>query len=327
MSQNPPRPRLHRRKKQLSVRLDRVLRLLALLLCTLTFLGYFGIWWWVLDLCSHFRPLLALVLIPVALLLCWRKHAVLSVVSLGAIVLNFLAIAPYLYIPRPEGPPATAQRLKIFHANVLAPNNNYEQLLTQIIAENPDVITLTELTPGWMNGLAALKTQYPYVVHNETQDRFGLAIWSRYPIVRKEPQYLGAQERCAILAQLQLERRCLSVVATHPWSPRNEDWAQSRDRQLERLGQHIAAESGPVVLMGDLNVTPWSHGFQYLQALSELRDSQLDQGLAPTWPASSPIRIPIDHCLVSEKVHVLRRNTGEDFGSDHLPLIVMVAVE
>jgi endonuclease/exonuclease/phosphatase (EEP) superfamily protein YafD len=328
MPQNAsPAVRRRRRKKKLVTRLDRILRLLAIFLCVATLLGYLGIWWWVLDLFSHFRPLLALVLIPVGGLLIWRKHLWLSVASLSCLILNFWAIVPYLYILPQDDPPKTAQHLKIFHANVLAPNNSYEQLLSQIIQENPDVITLTELTPGWMNGLAALKTQYPYVVHNETQDRFGLAIWSRFPIVRREPQYLGVTQRCAILGLLQLNKRSLSIVAAHPWSPRNADWAESRDQQLELLGQHIAAESGPLVLMGDLNVTPWSHGFQYLQAISQLRDSQLDQGLAPTWPAHLPIRIPIDHCLISEKVHILRRHTGEDFGSDHLPLIVTVAVE
>lgn len=315
-----------RRKKRLA-RLDRVLRYGALALCLATLLGFLGIWWWVFDLFSHFRPLLALLLAIFAGLLLWRKYLGWSAATVGAFCLNFLAIAPYLYL-NPSAPVSPdARRLKIFHANVLAPNNNYEQLLTQIVQENPDVITLSELTPGWMNGLATLKSQYPYVVHNETQDRFGLAIWSRYPLVRSEPQYLGVQERCAVLAQLQLDRRSLIVVATHPWSPRNAEWAESRDRQLQRLGEHVRGEHGPLVLLGDLNVTPWSNGFQYLLTLSELRDSQREQGLAPTWPANSPIRLPIDHCLVSEQVHILRRHTGEDFGSDHLPLIVTVAVD
>lgn len=326
MSKNPPNT-AKRRKKKLIARLDRVLRLVAISLCAATYLGYLGLWWWVLDLFSHFRPLLALVLAPIVTLLLWRKHLWLGGVALSALILNFGAIAPYLITTPQERPSASAQQFKIFHANVLAPNTCYEELLTQIIQENPDVVTLTELTSGWMTGLGALKTQYPYMVHNETQDRFGLTIWSRFPIVRQEPQYLGVQQRCAILAQLQLNKRCVSIVAAHPWSPRNADWAASRDQQLELLGQHIATESGPVVLIGDLNVTPWSHGFQYLQALSSLRDSQLDYGLTPTWPAHLPIRIPIDHCLVSEKVHVLSRHTGEDFGSDHLPLVVTVAVE
>jgi endonuclease/exonuclease/phosphatase (EEP) superfamily protein YafD len=326
MSKNLPL-RAKRRKKKLITRLDRVLRLVAIALCAATFLGYLGVWWWMLDLLSHFRPLLALALIPTLALLFWRKHHVLSGIALSSLLLNSFAIAPYLILSPQSPPSASAQHLKIFHANVLAPNTNYEELLTEIIQENPDVVTLTELTSGWMKGLGALKIQYPYVVHNETQDRFGLAIWSWFPIVRQEPQYLGMQQRCAVLAQLQLNKRCVSIVAAHPWSPRNADWADSRDTQLELLGQHIAAESGPLVLMGDLNVTPWSHSFQYLQTLSGLRDSQLDQGLTSTWPAHLPIRIPIDHCLVSEKVQVLSRHTGEDFGSDHLPLIVTVAVE
>jgi len=54
-----------------------------------------------------------------------------------------------------------------------------------------------------------------------------------------------------------------------------------------------------------------------------LKDSSLGWGIQPTWPAMFlPLRIPIDHCLVSPDLKIVRRKIGRDIGSDHLPLLV-----
>jgi endonuclease/exonuclease/phosphatase family metal-dependent hydrolase len=48
-------------------------------------------------------------------------------------------------------------------------------------------------------------------------------------------------------------------------------------------------------------------------------------GLQWSWPVGLwPLALPIDHCLVSEKVEVVDRWMGPDVGSDHYPLVVDV---
>ncbi|MDB6052930.1 MAG: hypothetical protein JWN25_453, partial [Verrucomicrobiales bacterium] len=39
------------------------------------------------------------------------------------------------------------------------------------------------------------------------------------------------------------------------------------------------------------------------------------------------IRIPVDHCLDSDRIVVLGRNVGPDVGTEHIPLVVKFAVE
>ena len=41
-----------------------------------------------------------------------------------------------------------------------------------------------------------------------------------------------------------------------------------------------------------------------------------------TWPTYNPLlRIPIDHCLVSEHFMIGEQYQGPDFGSDHYPVL------
>jgi endonuclease/exonuclease/phosphatase family metal-dependent hydrolase len=50
-------------------------------------------------------------------------------------------------------------------------------------------------------------------------------------------------------------------------------------------------------------------------------------GWQTTWPAFLfPMRIAVDHCLVSPELRVLRREVGRSVGSDHLPQLVEIAL-
>ena len=84
-------------------------------------------------------------------------------------------------------------------------------------------------------------------------------------------------------------------------------------------------------MIGDLNATPWSHGYRKLLRESDLYDSLVGSGRQASWPSGMGLAgklgmIPIDHCLVSLGVEVLDRDLGQASGSDHRPLVVGLRV-
>lgn len=85
----------------------------------------------------------------------------------------------------------------------------------------------------------------------------------------------------------------------------------------------------PKLLVGDFNTTMWSPYFADLVKDSGLRDARTGRGLYPSWNAALPafLRIPIDHCLVGDKIEVESLETGNYTGSDHRPLILNVGIE
>jgi endonuclease/exonuclease/phosphatase (EEP) superfamily protein YafD len=93
------------------------------------------------------------------------------------------------------------------------------------------------------------------------------------------------------------------------------------------LAKVVADVEAPIVLLGDLNTTPWSPIYRQFIEDSGLRDARDGFGLLSSWPTGNPpLLIPIDHALVSQQIVVHNLYLGPDVGSDHYPLILDFSV-
>jgi endonuclease/exonuclease/phosphatase (EEP) superfamily protein YafD len=78
-------------------------------------------------------------------------------------------------------------------------------------------------------------------------------------------------------------------------------------------------------VIGDFNVTPFSAVFKKFINTSKLSYCGYGHGYQPTWqksPLLPPLRLALDHCFYSDIIEVLDFYTGEETGSDHLPIVV-----
>jgi endonuclease/exonuclease/phosphatase (EEP) superfamily protein YafD len=99
--------------------------------------------------------------------------------------------------------------------------------------------------------------------------------------------------------------------------------ARQRNQQLQTIASFLRPKTNPVLLLGDLNISPWSYYFEQLLTQANLRNSAYGWGVMPSWPVAFPaLLIPIDHCLVSEGITIHQRRNGSAVGSDHYPVIV-----
>lgn len=80
-----------------------------------------------------------------------------------------------------------------------------------------------------------------------------------------------------------------------------------------------------MVLLGDLNCTPFSPWFGRLLRDGQLRDTGKGFGLPSTWSRHG-IGLPIDHILAGGAWQVIDRRVHPDrMGSDHHPVIAVLA--
>ncbi|MCE9605890.1 MAG: endonuclease/exonuclease/phosphatase family protein [Planctomycetia bacterium] len=302
-----------------------VATLLCLFATTATFAAR---WHWLLDLTTHFRAHYAAALLVLgACYLAGLRYRPAAFAILLALV-NVWFIAPYYLPVADEGamPPDTP-RLLIVSINLFAHSQAHAEVVDYVRTVKPDIVVLLELTDQWKAALAVLKPEYPESHFLSRSDAFGVGLLSKRPL--DEARFDQAAGLPIVRARLPIGDRSLKIFGVHPLPPAGAHNSAARNQALAALNRMVWESTGPIIVAGDLNTTGWSPHFTDLLARTTLRDSRLGQGLQATWPTNvpQPLRITIDHFLVSSEVRVLGRRVGPDIGSDHLPIEMDFAIE
>ena len=295
--------------------------ILVLLACAATVLGAFARISWLGDLASHFRLQYAGLLLAGALVLLLAKRLPEAALAAGVALINLAPLAR-LY----KKLPSSTHRVvvgRMLVANVLWNNRSRARLPQAIRDIDPDLVAVIESTAEWMPTFHALAPAYPFSLEAMSSRRFGILLLSRIPFERAEVLQLGHAGFPSLLAQFRFDGQPVTLIATHPYSPVTPRRARLRNQQLEALAHFVKGQPGPVIVVGDLNTTSWAPAFQDLLRVANLRDSRQGFGVQPTWPVHLPwLRIPLDHCLVSEEIVITQRRLGPLIGSDHIPILV-----
>lgn len=278
-------------------------------------------WWWVFDLFTHFRvQLIAAQLGLVALCAIARRPAWCAVLGLSA-MLNAYSIGDYL-LPRGLGPAAHAAgpSITLMSANIRG-SRRLDRLLITIERESPDVIVIQEYLFRSQGLATALAARYPYRFEVLRPDFWGIALFSRFPLRETEEFALGRTS--AIDTRITVENIPLRMFGVHLSSPTSAEDAAARGTELAELARRARSVNGPLVVVGDFNVSPYSPHFGRFVEQTGLRDSLAGRGPRITWPTFLPMMgIPIDHCLISREWQIVDYRRLPDFGSDHYPIVI-----
>ena len=306
----------------LRIRLWDLLTACGAIQSTATVLALFGGLWWFLDLFAHFRVQYLFGLSAVALILLFRhRRRAPTVFGLFAIV-NLCTIAP-LYFGKAPQPTEASRSYRGLLMNVNTESGLPAKVAQVIRRFDADLVALEEVNDQWLSALSASLRAYPYSKVMTRENNFGIALFSKYPFVQSEIRQVGEADIPSVIAELQMPEGRLTVIATHPLPPGSAENARLRNEQLARLPGIVKQARSPVLLLGDLNATPWCSHFRRLLSQSGLQDSAQGRGVQSTWPTFLPILlIPIDHCLHTADIHVTKRVIGPKVGSDHYPLVV-----
>lgn len=288
--------------------------------------GWLGPLWWFFDLFSHFRVQYCAVLAVVSLLLLIpRRYAACMLFGLVALA-NVGAILP-LFLGGTDAPHGSSTPLRALLINVNTRSGDPDRVARALRQLDPDLIVLEEVSRNWLSSLSGAVRPWPHSVSVPRDDNFGIALYSKLPFSTNEIREIGEAGVPSIIAELVCPGGRFTVIATHPVPPAGAEYTRLRNEQIGRLAEVTAQVKTPVLLMGDLNLTPWHWQFKRLVERSGLRDSSRGQGPTATWPTFLPLLlIPLDHCLHSPEIQVLRKGRGPRVGSDHYPLVVDFAI-
>ena len=166
----------------------------------------------------------------------------------------------------------------------------------------------------------------------------GNIVLSRFPmkatLVPDMPpsgEMLGGGQAIRVEVQVHRDAAPLILYAIHAPTPRTLVGWQARNLYLATIARRIAAEpaGSRVVLAGDWNTPVWTPAFRDFFAVGNMFATERS-----SWPAVTRVFFglgrllgtAVDHIAVSGGIGVSRIFTGAGFGSDHLPVVVDLAL-
>lgn len=314
-----------------------LIRLAAMIGLASTMFGGFASSIWVADLFVQFRIQLGIGMLAIACLLLISRQWLWVVVCLIGIAINVGPAWPYL-VPRanvgvaefPQGLPADSCRFRLLSLNVLTSNRNADQVIELIELQQPDFVVLMEVDSKWEQALESVKQEFPFTEFHPRPDNFGIAFLSRHPWSQTEVFHSKRLDLPSIDVRFDhgfpssdSKARKLRLIATHPIPPISTQAWNARNEQLINVAGRFDSETANI-MVGDLNLTPWSPHFERVLKIGQLSDSSQGFGLTPTWYLFPTWLggIKIDHILVGSGVSPIQFRVGPDVGSDHRAVVL-----
>jgi len=287
----------------------------ALLIQSFTFLAKF---YWFFELFTHYAPYYAVFAILFSLLALLRRDFTALLLWVTLALINVGLVLPTLAVHAPTA--VKGEALTILSQNFYYLNDQVDEFVDLVSAENPDIIIVHEASDLWRTAKEKLRDKYPTLHLTHNTGIHGIFIASRIPGTFKEVP-LGKQVGLVFTP----DDLSYQLLAVHPNAPITPAWAKDRNEQFAEIARLTATSSVPVIVMGDFNCTQWSPLYTDLLQNSGLKNAAVGFGFIPTWHAHNPLfQLPIDHALVSPSLNVSDFQSTAATASDHKGIILTI---
>jgi endonuclease/exonuclease/phosphatase (EEP) superfamily protein YafD len=296
-------------------------------LVTATAVGFLGRRFWIFDLAAALRVHYALGFLVLAVLFASTRHRWLLAVSVLGLVTNLALIIP-LYVAGPGQVAGDAPVVRVMFLNTQIRGADVNELIEDLARGEPDLVFLSAATDAWADALEEAPIPYRVAQRRPRGVDLELVVLARVGLsVETSLQDFGEGGRDLAVQVLSLGETPVQFLAMHPVSPATPERAAAHREQIEAIADWVRRQDDPVVVLGDLNTTPWSSAFHMLMAEGGLVNSQKGFGVQASWPAFlGPLGVPIDHVLHSQGLTTVDRSLGPGYGSEHRSVHVAIAL-
>lgn len=258
------------------------------------------------------------------------------VVLTSCFIFQFSKIVPFTPLASYEVLESTKQSknttIRIFTANVLQENEQFEKLFKEINNLDPDIIVLTETNHRWKEAVSKeLTPDYTYTAGVPLENTYGMLLYSKFELLNPEVKFLVDDSIPSIHSKIVLPSKDLiQLFAIHPTPPmpQHNPYSTDRDAEMMKIALKSLDAELPVIVMGDFNDVSWSQSTLLFQEISGLLDMRKGRGIFNTYHAKNFItRWPLDHIFISEEFRVVELRCGNKIGSDHFPTYAQISFE
>ena len=220
--------------------------------------------------------------------------------------------------------------IKVYYANILYKNTDYESLKQKVIEENPDIVILVEFSDEHEDEMKDFfKENYPYMNRNSRSTMLAWdVVFSKLPIEdayttwiewRWNRKYSYIQIECED-SKLECKNN-FDLYVIHTAAPVSVENFEMRNNQLEQLWSDFRHKdnSNPTVVIWDFNLSPWSYYYKELIKNRNLKNAlsfqnpNYTRSLLQQWI----FRSHIDQLFISQKIQISEIKIENLSWSDH----------
>jgi endonuclease/exonuclease/phosphatase (EEP) superfamily protein YafD len=309
------------------MQLSRLIRLLPFILCGVLAVAALGAWLgalhWLGDILALVIDYYLLMALPFLLFALWQRRWRLA--GLATTIL-LLSGAQLLSHPRISPQPTGERELRVLVYNIYHLNEDLDAVVATVRASDADIVFLMEYSDAVHQQIGAAFADYPYQLIRPSRFTMGLALLSRLPFEASEVHRTETTRIPIYEAQMRLNGQPFTLVGGHPWPPQLR-WGALHRVQMAAISQVAALAPPPRLIVGDFNAAPWSYVTRQLAEQARVLPIRAPVDLTKTWRPLPLFGLPVDQVLVGAEWEVLAQRYGDPGGSDHVPLIVDLALE
>lgn len=292
--------------------------------------------WALVALANNFIPWMAglgVILALIGALSRWR-WALIALQLPGVIAFAWL-YGDLLWPPDTSAAPDTP-RLTVATYNTFYPGTDPARVVDVLAALDADVIGIQELGHDQATEIEArLAAEYPYRALRPGVSVEGVGLLSRYPILDAAPYRPFPGSMGHLRAVLELPGGPVVVYVAHPPPPSlSRSWGYDdgpRDAEIADLVARVQAESAPVIVACDCNMSDQSDAYRRVDRVlaDAFREAGWGLGLTHGLRALTPFRrlVRIDYVWHDAHFRALEAAVHPDSGtSDHFPVVAELAI-
>lgn len=258
-----------------------------------------------------------------------RKEFILIVPMAAVLAFNlYWMSSAYPTLTSSSSRIASGQPLRLFSQNTFEGNQDIAPVVESIRQSNPDVVLLIEVrAPKYKKLVSELESEFPY--HDRQSRHYikpGLAIFSKYPLESRVDTLPVDPRLPSLKSRVHFQNQMIDVIGIHLESPHRDESIHTRNKQISKMTKLIKAQEAsgvPLLLVGDMNTTPWNNRFRTFQQTAGLNHTGNFWHLNNSWPTWLPVAFgfSIDHVMMNNQFCSAQRYRIPTKGSDHFAFV------
>lgn len=205
-------------------------------------------------------------------------------------------------------------KLNVAHINL---GNITFELFDNIIKilndEDIDVVSFQELTPNWDTILVdELKEKFPYYSHEVRIDPYGLAVFSKIPIIVSDTFQCHGIPNLNIVVEKENEK--FQVISSYLTPALDNKSLIMAAQQLGIIAEKVKSSDWPLLALGEYNMVYWTNEIRNFRAKTDLQNSRRDL-------VDGNLRVPYDHIFFSNSLECTQFKEMKDISQNYIGIM------